>query len=346
MNHYEIAMANKKPQKVLVTGGGGFLGGAIVKLLVQRGDHVRSLARSFYPELAALNVEQFQGDISDSLAVDQACEGVNLVFHVAAKAGVWGAYSEYHQTNFIGTKNVITACRRHSVPQLIYTSSPSIIFTGTDLKGVNESVPYPETFHTPYQKTKALAEQLVVAAGKELLTIILRPHLIWGPHDNHLLPRIINRANRLLIIGNGKNLVDTIYIDNAADAHILAADKLEKNNNLSGNIYFISQGQPVVLWDMINDILKAAGQEPVKRSIPHRTARLIGLVLELIYRSFRLKGEPPMTRFVADELATSHWFDISAAKKDLEYKPKVSTAEGLRYLEDWLAKNTLPGVGK
>jgi len=334
-------MTNRKPQNVLVTGGGGFLGNAIVRLLAERGDHVRSLSRGFYPELASLNVEQFQGDISDYPAVDQACEGINLVFHVAAKAGVWGDYFEYYQTNCIGTENVITACRKHSVPQLIYTSSPSVIFAGTDLEGVDESAPYPDHFHTPYQKTKAFAERLVVAAAnKDLLTIILRPHLIWGPNDNHLVPRIIARANRLSIVGKGKNLVDTIYIDNAAYAHILAADKLKENHNLSGKVYFISQGKPVVLWDMINDILKAAGHDPVKRSIPHKTAWVAGAILEFIYTVFRLKGEPPMTRFVADELATSHWFDISAAKKDLGYVPKVSTEEGLGRLQDWLQNST------
>lgn len=330
-------MTNNAPQKVLVTGGGGFLGYAIVKILADRGDHVRSLCRRFYPELAALGVEQIQGDISNYEIVEKACSGINTVYHVAAKAGVWGDYSGYYQTNFIGTQNIIDACCQQNISRLIYTSSPSVVFTGSDLEGVNESVPYPESFPTPYQETKALAEQLVVAAAhKDLLTIVLRPHLIWGPNDNHLVPRIIARANRLARVGNGKNLVDTIYIDNAAYAHILAADKLEDNPGLSGNIYFISQGEPVVLWDMINNILRAAGKKPVKRSIPRRVAWLIGLVLELIYNAFRLKGEPPMTRFVAHELATSHWFDISAAQRDLGYVPEVSTAEGLGRLQDWL----------
>ena len=264
-------MANRKPQKILVTGGGGFLGSAIVRLLAQRGDHIRSLARSFYPELASLEVEQIRGDISNYESVEKACSGIHTVFHVAAKAGVWGDYALYYNTNFIGTQNVIAACRQHNVSQLIYTSSPSVIFTGTDQEGIDESAPYPNRFHTAYQKTKALAEQLVVAAaGKDLLTIVLRPHLIWGPHDNHLVPRIITRAKRLAIVGKGKNLVDTIYIDNAAYAHILAADKLEQRHELSGNIYFVSQGKPVALWDMINAILKAAGRDPVQQSISYK----------------------------------------------------------------------------
>ena len=244
----------------MVTGGGGFLGGAIVKQLLERGDAVRSFSRSFYAELAAMGVEQIQGDLSDTIAVERACKDMNTVFHAAAKPGVWGNYSDYFKTNVTGTENVITACKKCNVSKLVYTSSPSVIFNGTNMEGVDESAPYPDKFHTPYQKTKALAEQNVVrAASESLMTIVLRPHLIWGPKDNHLVPRIIARAKRLVRVGNGKNLIDTIYIDNAAEAHILAADRLEENHTLSGNIYFISQDAPIPLWDMIDSILKAGG---------------------------------------------------------------------------------------
>jgi len=266
---------------------------------------------------------------------------MDLVFHVAAKPGIWGDYSEYYQTNVTGTGNVISACLKHRVARLVYTSSPSVVFNGTDMEGVDESAPYPARFHAHYPKTKALAEQLVVdAAGKGLLTIILRPHLIWGPRDNHLVPRIIKRAKRLVRVGNGRNLVDTIFIDNAAEAHVAAADRLEINPGLSGKIYFISQDEPMPAWDIINGILKAAGLEPVRRSIPHKMAWLIGALLECVYKIFNLNGEPQMTRFLADELATAHWFDISAAKKDLGYAPRISTEEGLRRLEHWLKRRS------
>lgn len=332
-------MSTKKSQKVLVTGGGGFLGGAVVRRLIKRGDVVRSFSRGFYPELASLGVEQIQGNITDKKAVEKATEGMDLVFHIAAKPGVWGDYADYFQPNVIGTKNIIAACVKHNVSRLVYTSSPSVVFNGTDMEGVDESTPYPDRFHAPYPATKAIAEKYVVAAASERLkTIILRPHLIWGPGDNHLVPRIIARAKRLVRIGSGKNLVDTIYIDNAADAHILAADKLDENPELSGSIYFISQGDPLPLWEMVDGILKAAGLGPVKRSMPHKTAWLIGTFLEMIYKGFKIKKEPPMTRFVANELATAHWFDISAAKTDLGYVPKVSTAEGLCRLKNWLEK--------
>ena len=331
------SIAGKSLHKVLVTGGGGFLGGAIVRQLVERGDRVISFSRRFYPELSAMGVEQIQGDISDATAIEQACRDIDLVFHAAAKPGVWGDYATYYRTNVIGTRNVIAACKQHNVSRLVYTSSPSVVFNGTDMEGVDESVPYPEKFHAHYPKTKAMAEKLVITAGDEgLKTIILRPHLIWGPQDNHLVPRIIERANRLVKVGDGRNLVDTIYIDNAADAHVQAADRLEQYHHLSGRVYFISQDDPVLLWEMVDNILKAAGLSPVQRSISRNTAWMIGAVLEIFYKMFKINGEPRMTRFLADELSTAHWFDIGAAKNDLGYKPKVSIGEGLYRLERWL----------
>jgi len=221
-------VVKKSARKVLVTGGGGFLGSAIVRRLVDRGDKVRSFSRGFYPELESMGVALIQGDIQDKVSVENAVDGMDVIFHVAAKPGVWGNYTDYFQTNVSGTQNVIDACRKYGVPILVYTSSPSVIFNGTHMEGVNESVPYPDKYHAHYPKTKALAEQAILeATGSGLRTMILRPHLIWGPRDNHLVPRIIARAKSLVRIGTGKNLVDTIYIDNAADAHILAADKLE-----------------------------------------------------------------------------------------------------------------------
>jgi len=336
MKNHETIKATD-PKKVLVTGGGGFLGSAIVTRLVQRKYHVRSFSRNRYPELSSMGIEQIQGDICNKSEIEHALRGVDLVFHTAAKAGIWGNYSDYYRTNVTGTQNVIAGCKKHHISRLIYTSSPSVVFNGTDMEGVNESVPYPATYHAYYPQTKAIAEQVVIkAAGQGLMTIILRPHLIWGPGDKHFVPRIIARANRLVRVGNGKNLIDTVYIDNAADAHILAADGLEKNPKLSGNMYFISQGDPVPLWDMINHILKAAGLAPVRRSMPRNMAWLIGVMLELAYRSFNITKEPRMTRFLADELAKAHWFDISAARKDLGYTPRISIKEGLRRLESRL----------
>jgi nucleoside-diphosphate-sugar epimerase len=330
-------MNSARQPTALVTGGGGFLGYAIVLQLLKKKTCVRTFSRRHYKSLDIKGVEQYQGDLDDLSAVTSACQEVDTVFHVAAKTGVWGRYNDYYRTNVIGTHNIIAACQSSGCTDIVYTSSPSVVFNGQDMEGVDESVPYPKHYRSHYPQTKALAEQAVVSAAKDgLKTIILRPHLIWGPRDNHLVPRIIKRAHRLRQIGDGNNLVDTVYIDNAASAHILAAESLKTNPELSGRIYFISQGDPIPLWDMVNAILKAGGRTPVKKIISLNKAKIVAAVLETIYRILRLKGEPQLTRFVAEELASAHWFDISAARKDLNYRPEVSTAVGLKRLQEWL----------
>jgi len=337
-------MPQQNIKKALVTGGGGFLGGAIVKRLTKCGVQVTSFSRKTYAGLSSMGVEQIQGALEDIAAVRKACRGMEIVFHVAAKTGVWGAYRDYFKTNVTGTENVIAACFKEKIPYLVYTSSPSVVFDGTDMEGVDESAPYPDHFSTHYPKTKAIAEQAVVEASKKgLKTISLRPHLIWGPEDTSLVPRIISRARRLVKVGTGANLVDTVYIDNAADAHILAAEKLHTNPDLSGNIYFISQDAPIPLWEMVDRILAAADLPPVARAVSKNTAWTIGAIFEGIYKVLRIRNEPLMTRFLAEELSTAHWFDITAARKDLGYAPRVSTDEGLQRLRKWLKRNPSHG---
>ena len=322
---------------ILVTGGGGFLGKVLVKKLKTRRENVFSFSRSRYAELDQLGVPQIQGDLADIDAVTDALKGMDTVFHTAAKPGIWGTYDEYFRVNVTGTVNVIDACMKNKVARLVHTSSPSVVFDDKDMHGADESAPYPDTYLAPYPETKALAEKEVIqAAGQGLCAVILRPHLIWGPGDNHLVPGIISRANRLKIIGPDTDLVDTIYVDNAADAHILAAEKLSENPGLSGNIYFISQDEPISKWTLANGFLDAAGLPPIRGHVSGHTAYAAGWLFECIYRVLGVKKDPPMTRFAAKELATSHWFDISRAKKDLGYVPQISTQEGLRRLKIWL----------
>ena len=326
-----------KPERVLVTGGGGFLGKAIVSRLVERGDHVRNLARNFYPELETMGVDQIQGDISDSKTVAGACENTTIVYHIAAKPPPWGRYEDYHQTNVVGTQNIIDSCLNQDQSRLIFTSTPSVVHNGKDIDGADESMPYPKKFSSHYAMTKAIAEQLVVKASRnKLKSIILRPHKIWGPGDNQILTRLVARAKKLKQIGDGKNLIDVTYIDDAADAHILAADKLREDPGLSGNIYFISQGKPVLAWYIINEFLKAAGCSPVKKSVPFRIAWVIGALMEVAYNFLHLAGEPYLTRFLAETVSQTSWFKIDAARRDLGYDPKIFTDEGLRRLEEWL----------
>jgi len=325
--------------RALVTGGGGFLGGVIVRMLRERGDEVRSFSRATYPALAALGVDQVRGDLSDRAAVIAAATGCDICFHVAAKAGIWGTYDAFYRANVTGTANILEACQVNGIGRLVYTSSPSVVFDGRDVQGGDESIPYPARYEAAYPKTKALAEQMVLTANSPALaTVALRPHLIWGPGDNHLVPRILakGRAGRLRRIGERPNLVDTVYVDNAARAHLLAGDCLTPGSPPAGKAYFISNGQPIPLWEMVNRILAAADLPPVTRSIPPRLAYTIGCICEGIWRILHLTGEPPMTRFVAHELASAHWFDISAARRDLGYDPQVSIDEGLRQLRDWL----------
>lgn len=321
----------------LVTGAGGFLGQYITRQLVARGDRVRALSRGNYPSLAELGVESVQGDIQDDTAVERACRGVDAVFHVAAIAGIWGKWKTYYGINVLGTRNVIHACRKNGVPRLIYTSSPSVTFAAEDQCNIDETAPYPKRWLAHYPHTKALAEQEVLAANDStLLTCALRPHLIWGPGDQHLIPRLLARARagQLRRVGDGKNLIDAVYVENAAAAHLLAAEKLQPNSPVCGKAYFITNGDPVNCWDWINEILALAGVPPVTKSISYRAAYAVGSVLEGIWKITGRGDEPRMTRFLAAQLATSHYFNIAAARRDLDYHPAISMAEGMQRLKE------------
>jgi len=328
----------------LVTGGGGFLGGYIMEALLARGDVVRSFGRGHYPLLRAQGVDVVRGDIRDWQAVAAACRDVDCVFHAAAVPGISMRRRHYEEVNRLGTNLVIDGCRAAGVPRLVYTSSPSVVFAGQDQCGVNESEPYDFAWmkanRAYYSLTKARAEVAVLEAnGGQLRTCALRPHLIWGPGDTHLVPRLIARARsgRLRRMGEGTNLVDVTYVENAVEAHLLAADALaNEDSTVAGKAYFISQGETVNCWQWIDEILALVDLPPVAKSMSYKAAWRVGAACEAVYRLLPLQGEPPMTRFLASQLAMSHWFDISAARRDLGYEPRVSTAEGMRRLGAWL----------
>ena len=274
--------------RVLVTGGGGFLGRAIVDRLFARGHRVRCFARSAYPELAARGVEVVRGDLTDRRATAAACDGCDAVVHAAALIpGLAEPAHRYHDVNVRGTEAIIAGCRAHGVPRLVFTSSPSVVFGGHDLCGVDESVPYPKRYDSPYARTKAAAERAVLAANDgALATTALRPHLVWGPGDAHLAPALIElaRAGRLVRVGRGPFRVDVTYIDCAAEAHLLAVDALSPGSPAAGRAYFISQGEPVDLWQFVGRLLCMAGAPPVRRRVPRWLALAAAGGVEGAYR--------------------------------------------------------------
>ena len=317
--------------KILVTGGGGFLGQAIVRQLLDRGDDVVVLNRSDYPELTRAGVVCHRGDISDREVVVQAAAGCQAVFHVAAKAGPGLHWPDFERPNVIGTDNVLAACQAHGIDTLVYTSSPSVVHGGGDIEYGDESLPYPDHFQAPYPATKARAEQAVLGAnGPALKTCALRPHLIWGPGDNQLVPRLVekNRAGRLRLPAPEK-LIDTVYIDNAASAHVLALDNLTGSASAAGKAYFISNGEPLPTGEIIGRLLEAYGETPRVGKVSPRLAMTAAAAIEGAWRLARRRSDPPLSRFVVEHLSTAHWYNLAAAERDLGYRPAVSITEGL-----------------
>jgi nucleoside-diphosphate-sugar epimerase len=311
---------------ILVTGAGGFLGRNLAKTLVSRGHRVWNFSRRPYPSLQEAGIETLCGDLQRETDVLSAFKGMDAVFHVASRVGIWGNREEYYQTNVIGTQNVIKACRVHGIPRLVYTSTPSVVFDGNDICGADETKPYSQKFYNAYSETKANAERMVLQAnGGGLSTVALRPHQIIGPDDPHLVPRLVDAAKkgRLKIVGSGKNLVDVTYIQNAVDAHLLAFEKLSPGSPVAGQAYFLGQERPVVLWEFINEILGRHRLPPITRKVPERVAFNIGLFFESWYKFFSVKREPPMTRFVALQFSRSHYFSHEKAKRDFGYEPRI-----------------------
>jgi len=326
-------------RKIVVTGGGGFVGQAIVKMALGRGWDCTVIGRNRYPVIEALGARCLAGDIRDRAYVAAAVRGADTVFHVAALAGIWGPWSSYHSINVLGTKNVLDGCRSGGVAHLVYTSTPSVVFDRDHIRGGDETLPYPNRFLCHYAKSKVLAEKMVLGAnGEDLATCAIRPHLVWGPGDPHLVPRLLMKGKnrQLKKVGNGDNLVDISYVDNVAHAHLLAADNLAGVRSAAGKAYFVSQGKPVNLWDWINELFARVGIAPVTTAVPFPVAYAAGAAFELLYTILRKNDEPRMTRFLAEQLAKSHYFSCVAIEQDLGYSPIVSTESGMEKLVEWI----------
>lgn len=327
--------------QVLVTGYGGFLGAAICRQLIASGFRVRGLARTNYPELQNLGVETICGSVTCAKTCLNASRGCDAIVHTAAKAGVWGAWSDYYQTNTAATIGLLDAAAKNRVTAFVHTSSPSVTFDGHPQSGVDETVPYPTRWLCYYPQTKALAEQAVMAAAKagQVLTCALRPHLIWGLNDPHLFPRVIERtkSGRLRRVGSGDNWIDVVHVDNAARAHVLAVTRLlNGDQRLNGQALFITDGKPVRCWQWVSRILTTAGLDVPPGTISYPAAYRIGAMLEGVYWLMRRRSEPPMTRFVAAQLALDHYFSIEKAGQLLGYSPTVDVDDEFRRCEPWL----------
>jgi len=321
---------------ILVTGASGFVGGAVCAALAAEGFRVLGTGRRPRPDSLAPEVEYFPGDLNDEGFVGKILKGVDGVVHAAAKAGVWGDFKEYYRANVGATGVLLGEAGKAGVRAFVFTSTPSVVFNGKSIRGGDESLPYGSDFPCAYPATKAEAERMVLAAdGSGMRTLALRPHLIWGPGDPHLFPRVFERvdAGKLRIVGEGRNRVDLTYIDNVVAGHVAAVRSLLAGKG-NGRAYFLTQDEPVELWSFVNRVLEATGRQPLSRKVPSGVALGVGAICEVLWKIGRRSSEPPMTRFVAKELATDHWFSSGAARASLGYEPVVRMEEGLeRYLQ-------------
>lgn len=324
--------------RVLVTGGTSLLARRTAEALLARGDEVVLLQRNSSP----VDVAQVLGDVRDGDLVLRAVEDCDAVIHAAAKVGVVGAWEDYRSINVDGTANVIAAARQHGVSRVVHVSTPSVAHAGHSLVGAPASPAVTGRTDAHYAESKAIAEQLALGAASDALPLVaVRPHLVWGPGDTQLVGRIVERARtgRLALVGGGTALIDTTYIDNAASALVAALDAAVPGAACVGRAYVIANGEPRPIRELIDGILRAAGVDVTPRSVPLRAATLAGSVVERLWPLRHPDVEPPLTRFLAEQLGTAHWFDPRPARDDLAWTPTVTIDEGLAALATWFAAN-------
>ena len=327
--------------RVLVTGGTSLLARRCAETLLARGDEVVLLQRHRSP----LDTTQVLGDVRDPEVVARAATGCDAVIHAAAKVGVVGAFEEYRSINVDGTAHVVAAARRHDVGRIVHVSTPSVAHAGHSLVGVGAEPPVVGRKNAWYAESKAMAEQLVMAAVSDSLAVVaIRPHLVWGPGDTQLVGRVVQRARagRLALIGGGAALVDTTYIDNAASALVAALDAATPGASCVGRAYVVANGEPRPIRDLLLGICRAAGVAVTPRRVPLRAALVAGSLVERAWPLHHGDEEPPLTRFLAEQLGTAHWFDPRPARDDLAWAPTVSIDDGLQRLADWYAAGAPP----
>jgi nucleoside-diphosphate-sugar epimerase len=319
--------------KVLVTGATSLLGGSVVNRLRRRGDDVTVFQR----RPSGLGVAEHLGDIADRAAVATAIAGAEAVVHLAARAMAVaiGSWEQFEATNVRGTENIVGLAGEAAVSRLVYVSSPSVAHRGRSLVGTPAGAADPDGARGHYARSKAQGELIALAANSpDLAAVAIRPHLIWGPGDTQLVGRIVDRARagRLSIVGSGASLIDTTYIDNAADALVAALDRAP---SLGGKALVVTNGQPRPIRELMNRIVIAAGLKPPRMKVPYRMAHLGGLAAERIWELWGREDDPPMTSFAAEHLGTAHWFDQRETRRALRWEPAVSLDEGFKRLAEW-----------
>lgn len=314
--------------KVLVTGGRSLLGAGVARALLDRGDDVTVLQRS----PSGLPCREVLADVADAADVAVAVAGHDAVVHLAAKVDIVGPWREFVAVNVDGTRNVLAAAAASSVRRVVHVSTPSVAHTGAALVGVGAGPADPQSARGSYARSKATAELLALAAdGPDLAVVAVRPHLVWGPGDTQLVGRIVQRARRgrLPLVGSGAALIDTTYLDNAVDALVRALDRAPQAH---GRALVVSNGEPRTFVELVTGICAAAGVDGPGRTVPVGVAWVAGAVVEGAWSALRLRGDPPMTRFLATQLATAHWFDQRETRAALDWRPTVSIDEGMRRL--------------
>lgn len=314
--------------RVLVTGATGMLGRDVARHLHDRGDDVTVLQRG----QSHLPVRETRGDLTDHGLLTEACRGQDAVIHLAAKVSVTGEWDEFEQVNVVGTARLIEAARSAGVTRFVHVSSPSVAHTGEPLVGAGAAPADPRRARGHYARSKALAEQEALAAcTTEFSVVAVRPHLVWGPGDTQLISRITDRARsgRLVLIDHGTALIDTTYVDNAVTALVAALDRAPF---VAGQSFVVTNGQPRAVVELLTRICRACGVPEPTRSVPRRVAGGVGTLIEKSWALVGPDDEPPMTRFLAEQLSTAHWFDQRYTRQALAWQPRVSLDEGFRLL--------------
>lgn len=314
--------------RILVTGATGMLGRGLAVALIGRGDDVTVQQR----RPAGLPCHEFLGDVSDADVVRRAVDGQDAVVHLAAKVDLHGPWAEYQRANVAGTRTLIDESRRAAVQRFVNVSSPSVAHSGSAIVGAGAGPAKPDDARSNYSRSKALAERIALDAdGNDLAVLSIRPHLVWGAGDTQLIRPVIQRARagRLPLIGTGAALVDTTYVDNAVEALVAAVDRC---GPVHGEALVVSNGEPRSIGEILRRVCAAAGVPGPRRHVPLRLASTAGAVVEALWRIGHIRAQPPMTRFLAEQMGTAHWFDQRRTREALGWTPKIGLDQGFELL--------------